>query len=278
MRLGILKERKSPPDFRVPLSPEQAASLKQNHPDTEVVVESYPVRAFSDQKYQDAGLELRTEMHDCDVLLGVKEVPIEALIPNKTYFFFSHTIKKQPYNLGLLKAVLAKGIRLIDYECLRNEQGMRTIGFGRYAGVVGAYHSMRAWAIRQGNTELPLPQDLAGRYAMDKLLKNFKPGNVKVLLTGEGRVANGAREVLATIGFKEVSLLDFERIEGPAFLNVDFTRYNVRSSDGDLICRSSLRIPTAIPPVYCPTRNLPICPSPAIIGPKVRPFCFILSI
>lgn len=232
MRLGILRERKSPPDFRVPLSPNQAASLKQNHPETDLVVESYPERAFSDRKYQDAGLEIRQEMEDCDVLLGVKEVPIETLIPHKTYFFFSHTIKKQPYNLNLLKAVLAKNIRLIDYECLRDEQGMRTIGFGRYAGVVGAYHSLRAWALRQGNQDLPAPQDVAGRYAMDKLLKSFNPGNLKVLLTGEGRVANGAREVLTTAGFKEASLLDFERIEGPAFLNVDFTRYNVRSTDG----------------------------------------------
>ncbi len=232
MRLGILKERKSPPDYRVPLSPDQAASLKQKHPEIDLVIESYPDRAFSDKQYQDAGLEIREDMHDCDVLLGVKEVPVNALMPDKTYFFFSHTLKKQSYNLGLLKAVLAKEIRLIDYECLRNEQGMRTTGFGRYAGVVGAYHSLRAWALRQGNHDLPAPQDLTGRYAMDKLLKSFNPGNLKVLLTGEGRVANGAREVLTTTGFKEGSLLDFERIEGPTFLNVDFTRYNVRSSDG----------------------------------------------
>ncbi|MFT6175183.1 MAG: alanine dehydrogenase, partial [Cryomorphaceae bacterium] len=138
-KIGIIREGKTPPDKRVPLTPAQCKHLIAKYSDIEILVESSPIRAFKDEDYEKAGLKVVDDVSDCSILFGVKEVPLELLIPNKTYFFFSHTYKKQPYNRDLLRAILDKKIRLIDYEVLTTENGRRLIGFGRYAGIVGAY-------------------------------------------------------------------------------------------------------------------------------------------
>ena len=98
MKIGVIRETKNPPDKRVPLSPEKCAKLKQNFPEIELVVQSSNIRAFKDEEYSELGVNIVQDVSDCDVLLGVKEVKKEELIPNKTYFFFSHTIKEQPYD------------------------------------------------------------------------------------------------------------------------------------------------------------------------------------
>ena len=113
-------------------------------------MQSSPDRCYSDEDYRKQGVEVVNMVNDCDVLLGVKEVPIKNLIPGKTYFFFSHTIKKQPYNAGLLAAILDKGIRLVDYELLTDDEGSRLIAFGKFAGMVGAHNALLTYGSRTG--------------------------------------------------------------------------------------------------------------------------------
>src|SRR5690349_18485616 len=137
IKIGIIREGKVPPDARVPLTPEQCAEAQVELP-IRIVVQPSPIRCFKDTEFTKHGINLQEDLSDCDVLLGVKEVPIDQLLAEKTYMFFSHTIKKQAYNRPLLQAVLQKNIRLIDYEALTDDRGERLIAFGFYAGIVGA--------------------------------------------------------------------------------------------------------------------------------------------
>jgi saccharopine dehydrogenase (NAD+, L-lysine forming) len=124
-KIGIIREGKTPPDFRVPLTPAQCAAVKKKYPQIELVVQPSPIRKFRDDEYTAAGISLQEDLSDCDLLMGVKEVPIDMLIPSKTYLFFSHTIKKQPHNAKLMRALLDKKIRLVDYETLKGTDGKR---------------------------------------------------------------------------------------------------------------------------------------------------------
>ena len=159
-----------------------------------------PIRAYEDNAYSDLGITVANEMNQCDVLLGVKEVPIDALIPNKKYFFFSHTIKKQPYNRDLLRAILEKNIELYDHEVITNKQEQRVVAFGRYAGIVGAYNGFRTYGLKYDIFQLPKANDLPDQQALIEALKKLELPNIKVLLTGRGRVGNGAREMLDGMG------------------------------------------------------------------------------
>ena len=167
MRFGIIKERKNPPDRRVVFSPLKLKEFKDNFPEAILKVEPSAIRVFSDDAYQEKGIEVTDNMTDCDVLIGVKEVPIEALIPNKKYFFFSHTIKKQPYNRALIQAVLSKNIELYDHETIVKDNGMRLIGFGRYAGIVGAYNGFRAIGLKLNTFHLPKAANLVWTIRID---------------------------------------------------------------------------------------------------------------
>ncbi|NVK08090.1 MAG: alanine dehydrogenase [Tenacibaculum sp.] len=205
MKFGIIKERKNPPDRRVVFSPEKLQEFKQQFPQAEIVVESSDIRVFSDEAYTKAGFEVTNDVSDCDVLLGVKEVPVDNLIPNKKYFFFSHTIKKQPYNRKLLKAMLEKNIEMFDHETIIKENGARLIGFGRYAGLVGAYNGFRALGLREGLFNLPKVETLADLDAVKAELDKISLPNIKILLTGTGKVAKGAQEILDHLKIKQVS-------------------------------------------------------------------------
>ncbi len=154
MKIGILRETKTPADSRVPFSPAQCRQVEDEYPGIRIFVQPSPTRCFTDREYSDEGIELAENLQNCDVLLGVKEVKTQYLLPDKTYFIFSHTIKKQPYNKELLRSILEKKIRLIDYEMLTDGRGVRIIGFGRWAGLAGTYIGMRAWYLRQGNHSL----------------------------------------------------------------------------------------------------------------------------
>ncbi|XRE43989.1 Lysine ketoglutarate reductase [Tenacibaculum discolor] len=205
MKFGIIKERKNPPDRRVVFSPEKLQEFKKQFPQAEIVVESSDIRVFSDDAYTKAGFEVTNDVSDCDVLLGVKEVPVDNLIPNKKYFFFSHTIKKQPYNRKLLKAMLEKNIEMFDHETIIQENGARLIGFGRYAGLVGAYNGFRALGLREGLFNLPKVETLADLDAVKAELDKISLPNIKILLTGTGKVAKGAQEILDHLKIKQVS-------------------------------------------------------------------------
>src|SRR5690606_11304068 len=155
-----IKERKTPPDRRVVFSPEKLKETQEKFPKASFFVETSDIRVFPDESYIEAGFPVVEDLSHCDVLLGVKEVPISALIPNKSYFFFSHTIKKQPYNRDLLRAILEKNITLYDHETITNGWGKRLIGFGRYAGIVGAYNGFRALGLRDEIFDLPKVESL----------------------------------------------------------------------------------------------------------------------
>lgn len=208
MKIGIIREGKIPPDSRVPLTPEQCAYLIEKYP-IEVSVQRSPNRCYPDEDYQKAGIRLVDEVKDCDILMGVKEVPIDQLIANKTYFFFSHTFKKQVYNRGLLQAILKKGIHLIDYEALTNEKGQRLIAFGRFAGMVGAHNGILTYGKRTGLYALPRMKDCKDYQEAKNIYSELSLPAMKIVLTGNGRVAKGAASVLSDMGISKVSPQDF---------------------------------------------------------------------
>ena len=230
MKFGIIKERKNPPDRRVVLSPQDLVALKNQFPQAEIKVESSDIRVFSDEEYQQAGFEVTIDLSDCDVLFGVKEVPVDALIPHKKYFFFSHTIKKQPYNRKLLQAVLDKNIDLYDHETIVDDQYKRLIGFGRYAGIVGAYNGLRGFGLKYELFNIPKAETLSGKDALIAKLKRQILPPIKIVLTGKGKVAMGAKEILDGMKIKEVPAADFltKIYSEPVFTQIDVLDYNKR--------------------------------------------------
>ena len=231
MKIALIKERKNPPDRRVVLTPAQAKALKEKYPQLEIVVEKSPHRAYSDDEYRAAGIPVVDDVSDADVLLGVKEVPVDALIPGKKYFFFSHTIKKQPHNRKLLQAILEKNINLYDHETLTDRNGIRLVAFGKYAGQVGAYNAIRTYGLKSGLFELPKAIDLKDKNAMIEELRRVYPQlpPVKIVLTGKGRVGMGAKEILDAMGIREVSPEEFLQREDfgePVYTQIDVDWYN----------------------------------------------------
>ena len=236
MKIALIKERKNPPDRRVVLTPHAAQELVKKYSDLIVKIESSEIRAFTDEDYATLGLEVTDDVSDCDILLGVKEVPIEALIPNKKYFFFSHTIKKQPYNRKLLQAVLEKNIELYDHEVITNKKGIRLVAFGRYAGIVGAYNGIRAYGLKFDLYELPKAETLTDQKALIHELNKIKLPPIKIALTGKGRVSNGAKEMIDAMNITEVSIDDFldKTFEEAVYVQLDVLDYNKRK-DGNVI-------------------------------------------
>ncbi|WP_396188383.1 NAD(P)-dependent oxidoreductase [Flavobacterium sp.] len=230
MKFGIIKERKNPPDRRVVFTPDEILTLKHHFPQAEIVVESSDIRIFSDESYEQKGITVTTDVSDCDVLLGVKEVPVDALIPNKKYFFFSHTIKKQAYNRKLLQAVLAKNIELLDHETIVNANNQRLIGFGRYAGIVGAYNGIRAFGIKFELFQLPKAETLPDQQALIAQLRKVILPPLKIVLTGSGKVAFGAKEMLDAMKVKQVSVEDYltKTYTQPVYTFIDVLDYNKR--------------------------------------------------
>jgi alanine dehydrogenase len=227
MKFAIIQERKSPPDRRVVLDPKSCQKLLSTFPSAQLILESSPIRAFTDMDYSSVGLDVVSDVSSADVLIGVKEVPIEALIPNKSYFFFSHTIKKQPYNRNLLQAILDKNITLYDHETLVNKFHHRLIGFGYYAGVVGAYNGFRALGLKLNSFKLPKANTLVDRLALNKQLDQINIPSVKIILTGTGRVGQGAKEILDHLNIKQVSVNQFlnDKFEDAVYVQLDVLDY-----------------------------------------------------
>lgn len=236
MKIGILRETKIPADSRVPFSPAQCRQVEDEYPGIRIFVQPSPTRCFSDKEYTDEGIELTENLDQCDVLLGVKEVKTQYLIQGKTYFIFSHTIKKQPYNKGLLQSILQKKIRLVDYEMLTDGKGVRIIGFGRWAGLAGTYTGLRAWYLRQGKHALIPAQDCNGLEDMMQKASANNPGDVKIALTGDGRVAGGAEEMLNAFGVRKVTTEEYlqrDQFVGPVYTQLDPSKYNLHKSGID---------------------------------------------
>jgi alanine dehydrogenase len=207
--IGLIKEGKIPHDNRVALTPAQCKWSYKNAPDIRIVVQPSPHRCFLDKEYLAAGAEVKDDLSDCDILLGIKEVPIDQLIPGKTYLFFSHIKKKQPHNQKLLRTILDKKITLIDYECMEHEDGQRIIGFGFFAGVVGAHNGMMAYGNRTGLFKL---DRVYKQRSFRELIHHYfgvRLPNVKIAVTGSGRVAHGILEIMNLMGIHEVEPDDY---------------------------------------------------------------------
>ena len=232
--IGLLREGRTPPDRRVALTPKKCVELQDAYPGLRVRVQPSPHRAFADQEYRDLGLEVSEDMATCDVLLGVKEVPVAELLPGKTYCFFSHTIKKQPANRELLRTVLREGITLIDYELLTNAAGERVVAFGHWAGIVGAYNGLLTYGRKHGLFALkPAWQCVDMEDMQEEFFKVKRLPAIKIAVTGSGRVAQGAVEVLGRMGIRRVSVYDYLYLtfNEPVYAQLRSSDYN-RRRDG----------------------------------------------
>ncbi len=223
--IAVLREEKSPPDARVPLTPKQVATLRRQGVD--VVVQPSPHRCFTDDDYRALGIPLQEDLTDRQLLLGIKEVPIDRLLPGKTYCNFAHVAKFQPYNQPLLRALLDQHITHIDYEYLTDGAGKRLIAFGYWAGMVGAHNGLWAYGKRTGAFSLPRLKDLYDYAAAKAIYADLQlPDDLRVVLTGTGRVGAGAARVLADVGLRRVSPDEFlGETSGAVFTQLPLEKY-----------------------------------------------------
>lgn len=229
-KIAVLREEKNPPDARTPLTPQQVADLRARGLD--ITVQPSAGRTFRNSEYTNLGVPLQEDLTDRDLLLGVKEVPVDKLVPSKTYCFFAHVAKEQPYNQKLMRALLDKRITHIDYEYLTDEHGKRLIAFGYWAGMVGAHNAMWTYAQRTGAFTLPRLKALYDYAAALEVYKKLELPPVRVVLTGTGRVGKGAARVLADLGLDKVSPRDFLRGEGHAVFTQLHVNHYAEHPDG----------------------------------------------
>jgi saccharopine dehydrogenase (NAD+, L-lysine-forming) len=218
VKVGLLRETRIPPDRRVPLTPAQIVELREKYPFVEFIVQPSDIRCFSDDEYRYLKIPMREDLGNCDILMGVKEVDRRTFVAGKTYLFFAHVAKKQDHNLEMLREMMRMKIRLVDYEYLTTDKGMRVVAFGRWAGIVGAYNALRARGIKTNRFKLkPAYQchDLDEMWAGLRLIQ-LKPG-LKILVTGEGRVAAGAMETLS-------NCRNLQKVPPEEFLTRDYER------------------------------------------------------
>ncbi|MEJ8844367.1 NAD(P)-dependent oxidoreductase [Lacibacter sp. H375] len=234
LTIGLIREGKTPADNRVALTPAQCKWVHKNTSDVKIVVQSSPQRCFTDKEYRSAGVEITEDMTHCDVLFGIKEVPVEELIPNKTYLFFSHTKKAQLHNQKLMRAMVEKKITLIDYECLTHDDGQRIIGFGFFAGIVGAHNGMMAFGKRTGAFKLGRVGDVRDYRQLIHTYFGLKLPKIKIAITGSGRVAHGLLEIMNLLGVNEVEPFDYlhRQYEYPVYVHLKGRDLYERKDDG----------------------------------------------
>jgi alanine dehydrogenase len=234
LKLGLIREGKLPADNRVALTPAQCKWILKNSSDIKITVQSSSTRCFPDKEYQLAGIEVKEDISDCDIFFGIKEVPADQLIPNKTYLFFSHTKKAQEHNQKLMQGMVKKQITLIDYECLTHEDGQRIIGFGFFAGVVGAHNGMMAYGNRTGAFHLGRVGDVKDYRQLIHTYFGLKLPIMKIAITGSGRVAHGVLEIMNLMGIHEVEPFDFlhKQFEYPVYVDLKGRDLYERKDDG----------------------------------------------
>ncbi len=254
MKIGIVRETKNPPDKRVPFTPMQCADLVKKYPDLQIVVEPSPMRCYSDEEYRLAGVNLSNDLSDCDIMMGVKEVDIPSLADSKSYLFFSHTAKEQPYNRNLLQEIVKKNITLIDYEYLTRPDKSRVVAFGRWAGVVGAYNGIRALGMRKGTYELKPAWEINDLEKLKLSLKSIDLKDTRIVLTGGGRVAGGAVEILLDAGVREVIPGDYLTLtfKEPVFCRLDPWHYSRRKDGGEFDFGNFVEFPADYESTFLP--------------------------
>lgn len=220
--IGIRHEDKYLMERRAPLTPKHVERLIQHHK-LDFIIQTSDKRVFSDEEYIKAGAKVARDLKKCDIVLGIKEMPEELFELEKTYVFFSHVIKGQPYNMPMLRKMIEKKCNLIDYEKIVDEQGKRLIFFGKYAGMAGMINSMWAFGLRlkelgienrltkvkQAHKYNSLQEakdiisNIGQKISEDGLTEGLKP--LVVGFTGYGNVSNGAQEILGLLPVKEIS-------------------------------------------------------------------------
>lgn len=228
MKIGIVREGKFPHDKRVAFTPDQCVMIGNIFPDVEVVVQPSDWRSYTNEEYLSKGVKMSEDISDCDILFGIKEVPKEDLIPGKKYLFFSHTIKKQPHNKELLQTILQKKIQLIDYECLTDEEFNRIIGFGYYAGIVGAYNGILGYGKKYKLFDLKPANLCYDKKELKEELKKVNLTNIKIIVTGNGRVANGAIELMGALDIRRITPYEFTHyfFREPTYVQLHSNNYN----------------------------------------------------
>lgn len=254
INIALIREGKIPVDRRVTLTPQQAIEVQEKFPHVKVYCQRSEHRCFTDAQYEELGIPLADDVSHCDILLGVKEVPIPELIADKTYLFFSHTIKKQAYNRELLQQILKKNIRLIDYERLTNDKGNRIVAFGRFAGIVGAYNGLYTYGQKLGLYDIRRAKDCYDLEDLKTEYAKIKLPPIKIALTGAGRVANGAMEVLDGIGIRKVTPKEYlkENFDEPVYAQLFVTDYNLKKGGGDFSRQEFFKHPEQFEPGFQP--------------------------
>lgn len=235
MKIALIKETKVPIDNRVAFSPAQMAQLQKDYPEHQFVVQRSEVRSYADDEYQQLGLQLVDDVYDCDVLFGIKEARIDSLIPHKHYVFFGHIAKMQAYNRPLLQAFMEKGVTFTDYEYMVDDAGVRVCAFGWWAGIVGVYYTLRGYGLRHQRFNLPKPDKRFTLEGLKLALKSIPLPAVKILVTGNGRVSQGAQYVLKEIGAVQLTEDEFfsqKSVPQLSFAVADVDRL-VKRKDGD---------------------------------------------
>ncbi len=220
--IGIRHEDKYAMERRAPLTPKHVKRLTDQKK-LDIIIQASDKRIFTEDEYRKAGAKVASDLKDCDVILGVKEIPLDFFEPHKTYVFFSHVIKGQPYNMPMLKRMMELKCNLIEYEKVMDEQGKRLIFFGRYAGLAGMINSLWALGLRLKD------YGFASKLAKMKQAKDYHslkeakeaisavgqqiaeegiPSELRpyvVVFTGYGNVSQGAQEILNWLPVKEIS-------------------------------------------------------------------------
>jgi saccharopine dehydrogenase (NAD+, L-lysine forming) len=222
MKLAVIQETKNRWERRTPLIPSDAAALAKEH-GVEIVAVTSPIRIFPDSSYREKGADVVYSPASADVVMGIKEPPIDAVGEGQTFLVFSHTIKGQDYNMPLLKRFLDQGATLIDYEPIADEAGRRLIAFGRYAGIAGAIDTIWGLARRLDALGIEHPVEdakltweygttahawesmanLGRRIHEDGFPEAMAP--VVLAIVGCGNVGQGAGEVLDHLGAERVT-------------------------------------------------------------------------
>ena len=207
--IALIREGKIPVDNRVALTPAQCKWVQNQYENIKIIVQQSPLRCFEDKEYKRAGIDVKEDISEANIFLGIKEVPVTELVENKTYLFFSHTKKKQPYNQKLFQTIVEKKITLIDFECLEHEDGQRIIGFGFFAGIVGAHNGMMAFGNRTKTFQLERVYKQKDFRSLIHTYFGLKLPNIKIAVTGSGRVAHGITEIMNLMGVIEVEKEDY---------------------------------------------------------------------
>ncbi|HMO33760.1 MAG TPA: NAD(P)-dependent oxidoreductase [Lacibacter sp.] len=234
LQIGLIREEKIPADNRVALTPDQCRWIHQHRPGIRITAQQSPTRCFSDREYQRAGVTVQEDLGHCDLLLGIKEVPPHLLLEGKTYCFFSHTKKAQPHNQPLMRELVRKQITLIDYECLTHDDGQRILGFGFFAGIVGAHNGMMAWGKRTGQFSLGRVHEVRDYRQLIHTYFGLRLPVLKIAVTGSGRVAHGVLEIMNLLGITEVEPFDYlhRSYDYPVYVHLKGRDLYQRKDDG----------------------------------------------